>query len=262
MKPLQRPRSLLLALLVLAASSAAQSTSQLLATTDAPAIVHSVRVLPGQAGPAVEILSSRPLVPAISRVENPPRLVIDLPNALVSGVKKRIDFTNDEINGIRVNQYQNAPPVTRVVVDLAKPVEQTWDAAGNRLMIRLRGSEQTVAKPPSVPVFTQGTQPVAVPLAPGSSGTVILAGSYIAPGSSVVAGSDTSILRLTRGGEVLVCPGTTVSVTSSQNGNALMLGMSTGALEAHYNLTASADSIRHSRFSHPAGRTRRISLCR
>ncbi len=243
MKPLQRPRSLLLALLVLAASSAAQSTSQLLATTDAPAIVHSVRVLPGQAGPAVEILSSRPLVPAISRVENPPRLVIDLPNALVSGVKKRIDFTNDEINGIRVNQYQNAPPVTRVVVDLAKPVEQTWDAAGNRLMIRLRGSEQTVAKPPSVPVFTQGTQPVAVPLAPGSSGTVILAGSYIAPGSSVVAGSDTSILRLTRGGEVLVCPGTTVSVTSSQNGNALMLGMSTGALEAHYNLTASADSI-------------------
>src|SRR5579862_7806464 len=243
MKPLQRPRSLLLALLVLAASSAAQSTSQLLATTDAPAIVHSVRVLPGQAGPAVEILSSRPLVPAISKVENPPRLVIDLPNALVSGVKKRIDFTNDEINGIRVNQYQNAPPVTRVDVDLAKPVEQTWDAAGNRLMIRLRGSEQTVAKPPSVPVFTQGTQPVAVPLAPGTSGTVILAGSHIAPGSSVVAGSDTSVLRLTRGGEVLVCPGTTVSVTSSQNGNALMLGMSTGALEAHYKLDASADSI-------------------
>jgi len=220
-----------------------QSAPKLLASTEAPIIIRSVRVLPGPSGPAVEILSSRPLAPSISRIDNPPRLVIDLPNTLLSGIKKRIDFASDEISGVRVNQYQNAPPVARVVVDLVKPVGQTWDAAGNRLMIRLHTSEGTIAKPPSVPVFTQGVQQVAVPLAPGSSGTLVLAGSHIAAGSSVIAGTDTSVLRLTRGGEVLVCPGTTVSVTSSQSGHALMLGMSTGALEAHYNLDASADSI-------------------
>ncbi|MGA8488920.1 MAG: AMIN domain-containing protein [Terriglobales bacterium] len=235
--------SLVTALLI--ASSAAQSQPKLLATTDAPVVVRSVRVLPG---PAVEILSNRPLVPVISSLDNPPRLVIDLPdadlpNALLSGGKNRIDSASREIRRVRVNQYQIAPPVARVVVDLVKPVGHTWDAAGNRLMVRLRSVDEVTAKPLSVPAFTEGIQPVAVPLAPGSSGTLVLAGRHAAAGSSVTAGSETSVLRLERGGEVLVCPGTTVSVTSSQNGRALMLGMNTGALEAHYNLDASADSI-------------------
>src|SRR5580704_6077461 len=246
-QPCVRSALVALALLtgMLIASSGAQSTPKLLATTDTPIFVRSVRVLPG---PAVEILSSRPLVPAISTLDNPPRLVIDLPNADVpanlSGINNRIDTSAQEIRRVRVNQYQNAPPVTRVVVDLVKPVGHTWDAAGNRLMVRLRASSgQVTAKPPSVPAFTQGIQPAAVPLGPGSSGTVVLAGSRAAAGSSVTAGSETSVLRLQRGGEVLVCPGTTVSVTSSQNGNTLMLAVNTGALEAHYKLDASADSI-------------------
>jgi len=196
----------------------------------------------------VEILSNRPLVPVISSLDNPPRLVIDLPdadvpNALLSGGKNRIDSPSQEIRRVRINQYQNTPPVARVVVDLLKPVGHTWDAAGNRLMVRLRSEDEVRAKPTSVPAFTEGVQPVAVPLAPGSSGTLVFASRHAAAGSSVTAGSETSVLRLERGGEVLVCPGTTVSVTSSQNGRDLMLGMNTGALEAHYNLDASADSI-------------------
>jgi hypothetical protein len=254
MKSLPRVRNSLVTLSLvtgwLIALGAAQSAPRLLATTDAPVVVRSVRVL---AGPAVEILSSQPLVPAISTLDNPPRLVIDLPNADVSnadlpnavpsGNNARLDFPEQEIRRVRVNQYQKTPPVTRVVVDLVKPVGHSWDAAGNRLMVRLHSSEEVTAKPPSVPAFTPGIQPVAVPLGPGSSGTLVLAGSHAAAGSSVTAGSETSVLRLERGGEVLVCPRTTVSVTSSQTGHALMLGMNTGALEAHYNLDASADSI-------------------
>jgi hypothetical protein len=249
MKLLSPVRSLLVALLLLAgpltALSRAQATPKLLGSTDTPVVVRSVRVV---TGPAVEILSSRPLVPAISTLDNPPRLVIDLPNAnlpnaLVSGNNNRTGVPSGEIRRLRINQYQNSPPVTRVVVDLLEPVGHTWDAAGNRLMVRLHPSDEALAKPPSVPAFTQGVQPAAVPLSPGSSGAVVLAGSHAAAGSSVTAGSETSVLRLERGGEVLVCPGTTVSVTSSQKGHALMLGMSTGALEAHYNLDASADSI-------------------
>jgi hypothetical protein len=257
MTSLPRVRSQLFGLSLLAglliASSAAQSTPRLLATTDPPVIVRSVRVLPGPTGPAVEILSSRPLVPTISRLDGPPRLVIDLPNADLrnrddgnapsSESKNRIEVPSSEIRRVRVNQYQTAPPITRVVIDLLKPVGHTWDAAGNRLMIRLHAVDEAMAKPPSVPALTRGVQPVAVPLGPGSSGTLVLVGNRAAPGSSVTASAETSVLRLERGGEILVCPRTTVSVTSSQNGHALMLGMSTGALEAHYNLDASADSI-------------------
>lgn len=219
----------------------AQTNLQLLASTEI-ATVRSVRMVPDREGAAVEVLSSQPLVPSISKLDNPLRLVIDLPNARLSSGQKRIDFRSAQVNGVRVSQYQTAPPIARIVLDLATAVRFTWDAAGNRLMVRLR-PQPDAAEFPFAPAFTQGVQPVAVPVSNGSSGAVLLAGSKVSPGSSVTAGSDTAILRLGRGGEVRVCPGTTVSVTPSQNGRALMLGMGTGAMEAHYALEASADSV-------------------
>jgi len=62
-------------------------------------------------------------------------------------------------------------------------------------------------------------------------------------GTSLSAGADTAVMHLARGGELRVCPGTTLSVTPNRGGQELMLGISTGAFEVHYAMAAGSDTI-------------------
>jgi len=212
------------------------------------AAVKSVKVVHENGGSAIEIMTSRPVPPALQTLSNPPRLVVDLPNALVSLKKKTLGGEGEQFTAIRVDQFQVAPPVTRIVVDLVAPREYTWDAAGNRLTIRLKPAEEPKpkaaagAQPVTVPTLGSTTQPAVVPVST-PTGSMVTAGSRIGSGSSVTAGAETAVLHIARGGEVHVCPGSTVSITASRNGQELMLGMSTGALETHYHLEAASDSI-------------------
>lgn len=116
-------------------ASAASAQSEHPARTDQAATIRSIRALPSEDGWAVEVISTRPLVPTVSRAENPPRLIIDLPNAHLSNLEKHLDFESSLIAAVRISQFHST--VARIVVDLVHPVRYSWDAAGNRLTIRV-----------------------------------------------------------------------------------------------------------------------------
>jgi hypothetical protein len=96
-------------------------------------------------------------------------------------------------------------------------------------------------QPPTVASLTPTPEPIVK--AVRAAGPLTLAANTASVGSSFTAGADTAVISLSSGGEVRVCPGTTLSITPSQNKHNLLLGMNTGALEAHLQLDASSDSV-------------------
>ena len=76
-------------------------------------------------------------------------------------------------------------------------------------------------------------------------GSVLLAGTgtKVVSGSSVTAGDAPAVFRLARGGDLRICPATSVTLTASSSGREVLVVMSTGSIETHYTLALSADTI-------------------
>lgn len=203
--------------------------------------VREVSIEQAEDGVALAISSNGALVPAITKLDGPPRLVIDLAGATTAVSRNRGNRAAGEIKGIRISQYQQRPPLTRIVVDLAEPRDYAWETVPNKLLVHLRQPNATAEEETSdsAPAFTTGVDSTVS----GTRANVIFTGENPSASSTVTADQDTVVVDLARGGQIRVCPGTNVSLTSSRNRQDVMVGMNTGSVETHYALSVSADSI-------------------
>ncbi|HKF45534.1 MAG TPA: AMIN domain-containing protein, partial [Thermoanaerobaculia bacterium] len=149
-------------------------------------VAHLLEEVKVSVGPAREVrvsllgdgtLASRDFV-----LENPPRLVIDLPG-VKNQVRHRVfPVQSDLVSRVRVSQFQSAPePVTRVVLDLAKSAPHAVVPEGERLTVVVGNAAASLEQP--APKLAGGD----LPSPPAPSRTTVAEPPAAAPVETVAA---------------------------------------------------------------------------
>ncbi len=84
-----------------------------------PAVIGNISVARGRDTLDVAISATGALSPRALKLSNPDRVVVDLANAVPGTRTRTINVNSSGVKAIRMGRFQDNPPVTRVVVDLA-----------------------------------------------------------------------------------------------------------------------------------------------
>ena len=105
----------------------------------------------------IEISGSGSLTGKAMKLTGPDRIVLDIPNSLLDGRSREIPVNSGDIKAVRAAHYQSAPPVTRIVVDMAAMHEYDLVPAGNKLLLTLKNTSRQPAE--RKPMVAQQTPP-------------------------------------------------------------------------------------------------------
>ena len=133
------------------------------ASSASPVLIRHIAVSRGADGMEVSI-SPKTATPATAMaLSGPDRLVIDLPNALPAVKTKEILVNSADVKDVRVSRYQENPPVTRVVVDLAGAHNFQMVPGDTDLVVKLQPAVVAKAAPaPAVVAPAVETKPAVV----------------------------------------------------------------------------------------------------
>ncbi|MFI5090561.1 MAG: AMIN domain-containing protein [Terriglobales bacterium] len=125
------------------------TTQPRLATVEPRILLRNVTVLRGKTSVEVHIESSGPVKPVAMVLSGPDRIVIDLAD-VGYGDSRRIPVNAGDVQGVRVALFHADPPVTRVVVDLARPHEYRLLSAGSTVILAIDASAKPAAAAPTI----------------------------------------------------------------------------------------------------------------
>jgi type IV pilus assembly protein PilQ len=156
-----------LLLMVMVAAAETQSNG-----TEAPkrSALVKVQAVPSNEGLNLEFTTRGDVMPKVSELESPARIVVDLPNTLAL-TAKHIIVENTGVKRIRIGMDGQAQPTTRLVIDLEKPCTYELAGSGNNRVLKLhmvnvRSKEVESATAPAT------TAAVAAPEAPKQEASI------------------------------------------------------------------------------------------
>ena len=133
-------------------------------------LVRHVSVARASGGMDVEIAASAPVKPSVMKLSSPDRVVVDIPDSMPVGRQRPILVNGPDVKAVRVARYQEEPPVTRVVVDLAREHHYEVVPAANKVILKLRSASRTATTAkaaegtPATPAVNPGDAKSAAPI--------------------------------------------------------------------------------------------------
>jgi type IV pilus assembly protein PilQ len=165
--------TVLLLMLVMALITASAQTQG--AGTDAPrhAALQKVSVVRTADGVSVEIRAHGTVKPRLSTLNNPARIVVDLPNTVVATAHGLISVNGDGVKDVRLGMDGRSTPTSRIVVDLTQACRhELVSGSDNALVLKLytraavaKAAPMVVKAPAAQPAVAKNEVAVAPPVA-------------------------------------------------------------------------------------------------
>ncbi|MEP6470829.1 MAG: AMIN domain-containing protein, partial [Acidobacteriota bacterium] len=109
-------------------------------------LLEEVTAEPSGDSVSVRLLADGTIAARDFVLANPPRLVIDLPGVRNTVRRRVFPVTGGLVSRVRISQFQSAPdPVTRIVLDLTRPVPYSLHPDGERLSVLVGEAAATAA---------------------------------------------------------------------------------------------------------------------
>jgi type IV pilus assembly protein PilQ len=153
-----RKQLLIIGSLLLATSCLAADKTRTIDVPSTRSELQHVSIVRDTAGVRVEMTERGQVSPVVTTLDNPARIVIDLPNTALRTAQNRIPVDMDGVKMIRLGSNEKVPPTSRLVVDLeqASKYEIVPEAGKIVLQIQSPSSMESAKVATAPPAGIQG----------------------------------------------------------------------------------------------------------